>query len=75
MTIAAGEFKAKCLTIMDEVRATRTPVTITKRGRPVAILAPYPEASPARVFGRMKGLTRMADDLVKPTGETWKADA
>ena len=31
-TIAAGQFKARCLRLMDEVRATREPVLITKKG-------------------------------------------
>jgi PHD/YefM family antitoxin component YafN of YafNO toxin-antitoxin module len=35
-TMAAGEFKAKCLAVMDEVQAKRKSVTITKRGKPVA---------------------------------------
>lgn len=73
MTIAAGMFKAKCLTIMEEVRATRIPVTITKRGKPVAVLTPYEEAPTRPVFGRMKGHACMADDLTAPTGEVWEA--
>ena len=36
----AGKFKAQCLPVMKEVRATREPVLITKRGRPVAKLVP-----------------------------------
>ena len=39
-TVAAGEFKAKCLQIMDEVASGREPVLITKRGKPVARLVP-----------------------------------
>ena len=74
MTIAASTFKAKCLTIMEEVRATRTPVTITKHGKPVAVLVPYKEAEVLPVFGRMKGLARMADDLIAPSGEAWEAE-
>ena len=34
--IAAGEFKTKCLHILDEVYKTREPITVTKRGKPVA---------------------------------------
>ena len=30
--IAAGEFKARCLTLMEDVRSTREPLIITKRG-------------------------------------------
>jgi len=37
-TIAAGEFKAKCLALMDEVARTGEEIIITKRGKPVARL-------------------------------------
>jgi prevent-host-death family protein len=74
MTIAVGEFKARCLKIMDEVRSTRSPVTITKRGKPIAILTPYSEEKPAPLFGRMKGRVKMADDLTAPTGVSWDAE-
>lgn len=37
-TIAAGEFKAKCLALMDEVARTGVEIIITKRGKPVARL-------------------------------------
>ena len=36
--IAAGEFKAKCLHLLDEVRQSRKEIVITKRGRAVARL-------------------------------------
>lgn len=36
--IAAGKFKDVCLKMLDEVATTRTPVVITKRGKPVAKL-------------------------------------
>lgn len=39
-TIPAGEFKAKCLKLMDEVNKTGVPIIITKRGRPVSRLVP-----------------------------------
>jgi prevent-host-death family protein len=74
MTVAVGEFKAKCLKIMDEVQTTRSPVTITKRGKPVAVLTPYPEETPTPLFGRMKGCVKMTDALVEPTGLSWEAE-
>ena len=74
MTIAVGEFKAKCLKIMDAVQTTRSPVTITKRGKPVAVLTPYTEETPAPLFGRMKGRMKMTDELVAPTGLSWEAE-
>ena len=39
----AGEFKARCLAVMDEVAATGEPVVITKRGKPIARLVPEPK--------------------------------
>jgi prevent-host-death family protein len=40
MKMNATEFKAKCLAVIDRVRSSREPVTITKHGRPVARLVP-----------------------------------
>ncbi|HET7343329.1 MAG TPA: type II toxin-antitoxin system Phd/YefM family antitoxin [Methylomirabilota bacterium] len=42
-TMPAGEFKAKCLRVMEEVKKYRTPVVITKKGKPVAKLVPADE--------------------------------
>lgn len=39
-TIGAEDFKANCLKLLDEVAATKEPLTITKHGKPVAILVP-----------------------------------
>jgi prevent-host-death family protein len=71
--IAAGEFKAKCLHLLDEVQQTRMEIVITKRGRPVARLLPV-EEKPPTVFGRMKGSIKILGDIVGPTGEKWDAD-
>ncbi len=51
-TLPAGEFKAKCLKLMDIVNATKRSVTITKHGKPVARLVPANEEKPKkRLFG------------------------
>jgi prevent-host-death family protein len=34
--MAAGQFKAQCLAVMDQVQETGEPVIITKRGNDVA---------------------------------------
>ena len=72
-TIAAGEFKAKCLHLLDEVQQSRKEIVITKRGRAVARLLPVEENVPS-LFGRMKGTGRILGDIVGPTGEKWEAD-
>jgi prevent-host-death family protein len=71
--IAAGEFKAKCLRLLDEVQQNRREIVITKRGRPVARLLPAEEKTP-RIFGRMKGTGVILGDIVGSTGAQWDAD-
>jgi prevent-host-death family protein len=71
--IAAGEFKAKCLHLLDEVQQTRKEIVITKRGRAAARLLPVEEEVPS-IFGRMKGTITILGDIVGPTGEKWEAD-
>lgn len=62
-TIPAGQFKAKCLQIMDEVGTTGESVLVTKRGRPVAKLVPVREAEPGSLFGCMRDSARIVGDL------------
>jgi prevent-host-death family protein len=62
-TMAAGQFKARCLKVMDEVRSTREPVVITKKGRPVAKLVPA-DGQPDNVFGCMRGEVEVVEDIV-----------
>ena len=64
-TVAAGKFKAQCLSIMDEVNATREPVLITKNGRPVAKMIPA-EAEPKDVFGCLRGAMEIVGDIESP---------
>ncbi|MCY4637303.1 MAG: type II toxin-antitoxin system Phd/YefM family antitoxin [Acidobacteria bacterium] len=70
-TIAAGRFKDVCLKMLDEVAATRTPVVITKRGKPVAQLAPY--LAPDNVQSLTGSILRETGDPYG-TGEQWDAD-
>lgn len=37
---AATQFKARCLGLIDQVHDTGTPISITKRGKVVAVLHP-----------------------------------
>ena len=71
----AGEFKARCLKLLDDVAVSGQPLTITKRGRPVARLVPIPPALPRSLFGAMKGSVLSQRDLVAPIDEVWEAGA
>jgi len=63
--IAAGEFKTRCLTLMEEVRSTREPLVITKRGKPVAKLVPA-DNTEREFIGRLKGVIRVVGDIESP---------
>jgi len=70
--MAAGEFKAKCLAIMDEVKETGRPLVVTKRGEPVIKVVPIRDGGKKKkdnFFGRMVGIAKIVgdpDDLIKP---------
>lgn len=69
-TMPAGEFKAKCLAIMDRVAETGTRVIITKYGHPVAALVPCPPpAELPQLWGSCKDEITMSADLNLPTGD------
>jgi prevent-host-death family protein len=71
----AGEFKATCLALMDDVASSGGEIVITKRGRPVARLVPAaPRRSPS-LFGRMAGTVRIQGDLIAPLEDAWDAEA
>ena len=65
MIMAAAEFKAKCLSLLDRVHHRGESITITKRGRVVARLVP---AAPVqgRPLGTEKGRVFIADDFDAP---------
>jgi len=68
--IPAGEFKAKCLGLLDEVAETGRSVVVTKRGRPVARVSPVKAAAPRPLLGSV--LTER--DLITPMRERWNED-
>jgi len=72
--IPAAEFKAKCLSLMDDVAERHRSFTVTKRGKPVARLVPI-EKKPVAFVGSLRGLVTRADALTEPTGEAWDAEA
>jgi len=69
-TIAAGEFKAKCLKLLDQVAEDRKPLVITKHGRPVAKLVPMePEV---QLFGALRGSGMIIGDIISPLENDWE---
>ncbi len=60
-----GEFKARCLSAVESVRATKEPVLITKRGRPVAMLVPAP-AEKQEFLGRLQDVVKIVGNIEPP---------
>ncbi len=61
----AGKFKARCLSVIDDVNATGEPVVITKRGTPVAKVVPV-TSKRQDLFGFMVGEFKVVGDIESP---------
>ncbi|MEA3041703.1 MAG: hypothetical protein QOC65_1192 [Sphingomonadales bacterium] len=74
-SIGAAQFKAHCLRILDEVDRTGEPVTITKRGKPIAEVNPVKAAERRSVIGAMQGSVIRIGDIISPAYEQrWNAE-
>jgi prevent-host-death family protein len=70
-TVAAADFKARCLELMDRVRETGVEYVVTKHGQPVARLVPYSPSTPASLFGSMKGTVLEFERPFDPIDDDW----
>jgi prevent-host-death family protein len=71
-TIAATEFKARCLAILDDLEPNG--IVVTKHGRPIAKVLPIKPHNNERFIGSMKGKIRVHGDLFT-TGLDWDAES
>jgi prevent-host-death family protein len=72
--VAATEFKAKCLKLIDQVHDTGKPITITKRGKPVAVLQPLSEED-VKPWLKLRGTIKFYKDPFKPAVDLSEWDA
>ena len=73
--IAISEFKAKCLALLEQVRATKKPIRITRFGKPVAeVIPPTAVEDRAAWIGSMKDTMKITGDIVSPATdeEEWE---
>ena len=65
--VAISEFKAKCLSLLEQVDRTKTPLRITRRGKPIAEVIPAsPEVRDATWIGSLSGSLDIVGDIVSP---------
>ena len=72
--VSATEFKAKCLALLDEIDHQGGTVTVTKRGRPMAMVGPVKRR---RLWKSPKGLwagkVQIAEELLTADrSELWE---
>lgn len=72
--VGVAAFKAHCLRLIDRVSRDRRPVTITKRGKPVAVLSAVTGRTPSP-FGAMQGSVLGYDEPFEPAADSsdWNA--
>jgi prevent-host-death family protein len=65
--IAISKFKAKCLSLLEEVSKTKTPLRVTRRGKAIADVIPTTsEAEERSWIGSMSDSIDIVGDIVSP---------
>lgn len=71
-TVTATEFKAKCLALLDEVDQQGGTITVTKRGRPVAVVTRGPRTAWKNPANSWAGKGKIVGDIVNlDTSHLW----
>ena len=70
-----SEFKAKCIAVLARVGKSKTPLLITRFGKPVAQIFPPPASPDSDWIGSMKETGEILGDIVAPAAdpEDWEA--
>ncbi len=69
--VPAGEFKATCLALFDEVETRGRSFVVTKRGRAVARVVPLSTGKRSSLLGSLL----RDDDLLEPVEVDWDASS
>jgi prevent-host-death family protein len=62
--VSATDSKAKCLTLLHEIEQRSEPITITRRGVPVAILGPIKKSAFKSPRNSFAGRGKIVGDIV-----------
>lgn len=73
--VAISEFKAKCLSLLEQVQKTKKPILVTRFGKPIAEVVPASPEGPAAWIGSMKDTMKIVGDIVSPANKEneWEA--
>jgi len=65
--IAISKFKAKCLSLLQEVSKSKTPIRVTRRGIAIADVIPASSGGDERSWiGSLSGSVDIVSDIVSP---------
>jgi prevent-host-death family protein len=65
--IAISKFKARCLSLLEEVSKTKTPLRVTRRGKAIADVIPASSEGDERSWiGSLSGSVDIVGDIVSP---------
>lgn len=72
--VAISEFKAKCLSMIEQIEKTKQPIRITRRGKVVAEVGPAKPTDDRSWIGSMKE-TKILGDIISPAADEdeWEA--
>ncbi|HEY6464019.1 MAG TPA: type II toxin-antitoxin system Phd/YefM family antitoxin [Polyangiaceae bacterium] len=65
-SVAISDFKAHCLSLLDDVARTGEPLLVTRRGKPLARVSPGVDASSGYPQDTLAGTVVELDDIVAP---------
>lgn len=71
-TISVADAKANLSSVLNSVQQKKTPITILRRGIPIAQIVPFAPAD-ASLYGSMRGTVQEIGDIISPTGVEWVA--
>lgn len=76
-TVGVAVFRRTCARLIAQVTEQREPITITRHGRPVALLTPVPPPDDVReqVIGALSGSVLGYDDPYAPAADPAEWDA
>lgn len=73
-TMAVSKFKATCIASLKKVQKERTPLLVTWRGKPLAVVEPCSPAGGRRILGAMRGDLVIQGDIVHGDGASdWES--
>ena len=69
--VSVADAKSNFSSVLSRVETKRLPVTILRRGKPIAQIVPIAAPKGRSHYGYMEGSATEMSDIVGPSGEEW----